>query len=67
VKFGFHILLSVVLFLASIFYFVCCNLFFGKEKHKVVKYPDVGDSEIFSTIFLKEIREILNFAYSRSK
>jgi hypothetical protein len=35
------------LFPASIFYSVCCNLIISKEKHKVVIYLGVGDSEIF--------------------
>jgi hypothetical protein len=35
------------IYLASVFYSVCGNLFISKEKHKVVIYLGVGDSEIF--------------------
>jgi hypothetical protein len=47
VKFGFHIFASTVLFPANIFYSMCCNLIISKEKHKIVKYLGVGDSDIF--------------------
>jgi hypothetical protein len=40
VKFGFQFS-SIVLFLAKISYFVCCNLIISKEIHKVVKYLGV--------------------------
>jgi hypothetical protein len=43
----FSILLPLFLFSTSIFYSVCCNLIISKEKHKVVIYLGVGDTEIF--------------------
>jgi len=55
----FPVFSSAVLFRASIFYSMCCNLFINKEIHQVVIYLGVGDSEIFQQYILVFERQCL--------
>jgi hypothetical protein len=45
----------VSIFLASIFYSVCCDLIISKEIHKVVIYLGVGDQKINRIVTYVEV------------